>query len=75
VWLRKHKGGSTVGPHEWKADGDVTEVPDHLGEDLLRIDPRGYEQVPEPPQPAPKAARADSGTVAPKAAPAAAASK
>lgn len=56
MWLRKHAGGSSVGPHEWKNDGDVTEVPDHLAEDLLRIDPRGYEKVAEPPKPEPKAA-------------------
>lgn len=58
MWLRKHKGGSSVGPHEWKKDGDVTEVPDRLGEDLLRIDPHGYEQVAEPPKPAPAASKA-----------------
>lgn len=58
MWLKKHAGGTIIGSYEWKKDGDVTEVPDHLGEDLLRIDPAGYEKVSEPPKPAPKAAAA-----------------
>jgi hypothetical protein len=57
MWLRKHLGGTAVGPYEWKNDGDVTEVPDRLGEDLLRLDPHGYEAAEAPkPAPAPKAA-------------------
>lgn len=54
MWLKKHKGGSSVGPHHWPEDGSVAEVPEHIGEDLLRIDPRGYEKVAEPPKPEPK---------------------
>jgi hypothetical protein len=53
MWLSKHEvgGGCAVGPHEWKNDGDVTEVPDDLGNDLLRLG--GY-QVAEAPKPASK---------------------
>jgi hypothetical protein len=49
MFLRKTQGGCTIAGYEWAEDGAVTEVPDELGADLLRLDPTGYEQVDEPP--------------------------
>jgi hypothetical protein len=49
--LRKHQGGTSIGPHSWENDGDVTEVPDELGRELLRIPDSGFEQVGEDDEP------------------------
>lgn len=47
--LKKKTGGASIGDHEWKKDGDVVEVPDELGNELLSIDPDEYEHVPDKP--------------------------
>ena len=52
MFLRKHEGGTGIGPYSWPEDGSVCEVPDDLGRDLLRLG--GYEETGEP-EPAPKA--------------------
>jgi len=52
--LRKHQGGSSVGPYTWAENGDVCEVPDDLAADLLRLG--GYSHVEaEITEPAPEA--------------------
>jgi hypothetical protein len=56
VWLKKAKGGTSIGPHHWPEDGSVTEVPDHLAADLLAIPDGGYSKADPPAKPAPKAA-------------------
>lgn len=43
--LQKKTGGSGVGEFVWADDGDVVEVPDALGEDLLRLAPDEYSVV------------------------------
>ncbi len=55
TWLKKEKGGTSVGPYAWDKDGDVTEVPDALAADLLAIPDGGYSRAEEPKKPAPKA--------------------
>lgn len=55
MFVRKEKAGSAPG-HTWAKDGDVLEVPDHLGHELLRIPHGGFTEVSAPaPAPAPKA--------------------
>lgn len=48
VWLRKEKGGTSIGPHDWPEDGSACEVPKGLAADLLRIPDGGF-SVTEPP--------------------------
>lgn len=48
VWLRKEKGGTSIGPHDWPEDGSACEVPQSLAADLLRIPDGGF-SVTEPP--------------------------
>jgi hypothetical protein len=68
--LRKEQGGSSIGPYRWENDGDVVEVDEKTGHDLLRIKAGGF-SVPEPdPEPEP-----DPKTPAAPAKPAAAATK
>jgi hypothetical protein len=69
VWLKKHRGGSSIGPHQWPEDGSVCEVPDDLGRSILAIPEHDYELV-EAPKPAPKAApkAAEAAKAAPPAA-------
>lgn len=47
--LVRHRTGSTSGPHGyfWENPGDVVEVPDALGNELLRISDEFEEVVPE----------------------------
>lgn len=45
--LKKKTGGATVAGIEWAKDGDVAEVPDELGNELIGIDPDEYEHVPD----------------------------
>lgn len=57
MWLRKDKGGTSIGPYRWPGDGSVTEVPDHLAADLLAIPDGGYSKAAAPePKAEPKAA-------------------
>jgi hypothetical protein len=42
MWLRKEYGGCSVGTYEWVNDGDVVEVDDKTGADLLAIKGGGY---------------------------------
>jgi len=43
--LRKHRAGSTSHGHVWDEDGQVIEVPDHHGAELLHIPDGGFEAV------------------------------
>lgn len=45
MFVRKEQGGCTVAGYTWVNDGDVVEVPDWLGADLLVIKGAGYTQV------------------------------
>jgi hypothetical protein len=45
--LRKMHGGASVAGYAWADDGDVVDVPDELGLDLLALDPAEYEHVPD----------------------------
>jgi hypothetical protein len=58
MWLRKEKGGTAIGPHEWPEDGAACDVPDDLARSLLRIPDGGY-SVTDPPRP--RRGRRDSG--------------
>jgi hypothetical protein len=51
MFLRKDQGGVSVGPYTWATDGDVVEVDDKTGHDLLTIKGAGYTAV-DPPEPA-----------------------
>ena len=48
MWLRKEKGGTSVGPYSWPKDGSVCETDDITGRALLAIDGAGYSEVPAP---------------------------
>lgn len=48
MWLRKASGGASIGQYAWPKPGDVCEVPDALGEQLLAI-PGGDFTVAQPP--------------------------
>ncbi len=52
MWLRKDQGGCEItyrgAVYAWEQDGDVTDVPDELAIDLVRLG--GYQVVP-PPEP------------------------
>lgn len=48
MFLKKATGGTSIGGHEWAADGDVTEVPDALAAELLALDPEEFSEVDEP---------------------------
>jgi hypothetical protein len=62
VWLKKDTGGTTLTwegrQYEWPAGNPVCEVPQALGEDLLRISGAGYSETTAPAKPAAKAAAA-----------------
>jgi hypothetical protein len=49
MYLAKASGGTTLNylgkPYTWAADGDVLEVPDALGAQLLAIHGAGYTEV------------------------------
>lgn len=45
--LKKKTGGSSVGGYTWENDGDVVEVEDTLGDELIAIDPEEYTHVPD----------------------------
>lgn len=47
MWLRKEKAGGAPGV-TWEADGDVREVDDELGQDLLAIPAGGFTEVSAP---------------------------
>ena len=44
MWLRKDQAGSAPG-HTWDKDGDVLEVDDALGAELLAIPGGGFTEV------------------------------
>lgn len=44
--LRKEQGGTGIGDYFWDKDGDVVEVPDSLGYELLAIKGGGFTEVP-----------------------------
>jgi hypothetical protein len=50
MYLAKASGGTTLNylgkPYTWEADGDVLEVPDALGAQLLAIHGAGYTEIP-----------------------------
>jgi hypothetical protein len=54
--LRKAQGGTTVNwrgtSYTWDEDGDVTDVPAELGEELLAIQGGGYSEAGNEPAPA-----------------------
>lgn len=55
MWLRKEKAGNAPG-YTWENDGDVLEVPDELGLDLVAIPDGGFSEAAPPddvPEPAP----------------------
>ena len=60
MWLKKDAGGTTITwqgrDYHWPAGNPVCEVPQALGEDLLRISGGGYSETAAPPKPAPKPA-------------------
>jgi hypothetical protein len=66
VWLKKEKGGTSIGPHHWPEDGSVAEVPDGLAADLLAIPDGGFSMA-DPPKPPAKAAARDAAKDAPEA--------
>lgn len=49
MFLRKKTAGNASGGYEWKKDGDVVEVPDALGEELLDRRDGEFEEV-DPPE-------------------------
>lgn len=51
MFVRKAKGGSSIGPYSWPEDGSVCEVPDELAADLLADPDWGYTKA-GPPVPA-----------------------
>ena len=62
MWLRKEKGGASVGPHEWPEDGSACEVPEELGRALLRIPDGGYSVAGDPAaEPADESGNEDPG--------------
>ena len=73
MWLRKDKGGCTVNGITWVKDGDVAEVPDGLGDYLLRIEGGGYSAAEAPPKPVKAAPAAKPAPAAEPPKPAAAA--
>ena len=63
-WVRKAKGGSSIGPDEWPEDGSVCEDPDELAADLLADPDWGYSKA-DPPEPAADPGEPESGTGSP----------
>lgn len=67
--LKKEQGGVSIGEFTWAKDGDVVEVPDELGAELLAIKGGDYSRVdpaPAPPEkPAAPAAKAPAAAAAP----------
>lgn len=49
MWVRKEKAGSAPG-HTWEHDGDVLEVDDDLGHELVAIPTGGFSEVDAPKQ-------------------------
>lgn len=45
MFLRKKQGGSGGGGHFWANDNDIVEVVEHIGRDLLHLDPEQYSEV------------------------------
>lgn len=45
--VRKEHAGSASSGYVWETDGDVVEVPDHIGGDLLLHDPGEFTDVTE----------------------------
>lgn len=57
MWLSKRQGGCQVGAYTWENDGDVVEVDDHTGTQLLRVKGGDYTRVEEPAPAKPAAAK------------------
>lgn len=65
MWLRKEKAGNAPG-YTWENDGDVLEVPDELGLDLVAIPDGGFSEAAPPddvPDPAPSEEDEDAAVV------------
>jgi hypothetical protein len=61
MWLRKASGGAAIGQYAWTKPGDVIEVPDSLGEQLLAIPGNDF-TVTGPPAVSMPATAADDGS-------------
>lgn len=48
MWLRKKHGQCSIGDVSWEKDGDVVEVPDSLGEELLARKDGEFEEADPP---------------------------
>ena len=63
--LKKETGGCEVAGFTWANDGDVVDVPDDLGAELLAIPGGGFSYVEpdaEPADPAPDTTKGKAGT-------------
>lgn len=63
MFLKKHQGGTSIGPYSWPEDGAVCEVPDQMGSELLALG--GYEKADAPKPEAKPAAKAAAKAEAP----------
>jgi hypothetical protein len=58
MWLSKAGGGCVVNGYPWDNGGDVTEVPDGLGDYLLHVQGHDYSVAEAPPKPVKATAKA-----------------